>query len=105
MWDLTNLVFPLLQVPPLPSKTTTVLMIMGDMMQAISNENFMALEHRVKTQPHSERYSMVYFLNPAYSVEVKPIQEREGVCSPPRYTPFMWADFRRFGACDPKFAF
>ncbi len=99
MWDLTNLVFPPLQVHPLPGKNAVIVLV-GDMMQVISNEHFMALEHRVKTQPHSERHSMVYFLNPAYSVELKPIQEGEGG-SPPRYTPFTWGDFRRFGPCDP----
>ncbi len=64
------------------------------MMQAISNDRFMAVEHRVKAQPHSKRYSMVYFLNPALSTEIKPIQEEGGEFSP-KYNPFTWGYFRR----------
>ncbi len=68
-------------------------------MQVISNHCFIAVEHRVKAQPHCERYSMVYFLNPAFSTEIKPIQDGERFS--PKYIPFTWGDFRRLDPCKP----
>ncbi|VFR00408.1 unnamed protein product [Cuscuta campestris] len=69
------------EVKPIPN---TLIVIVGDMMQAISNDKYVSAKHRVKVKGERERISMGYFVFP----------EEEAVIESSRYTPFTYAEFR-----------
>ncbi|VFQ71817.1 unnamed protein product [Cuscuta campestris] len=68
-------------VRPIPN---TLIVIVGDMMQAISDDKYVSAKHRVKVKGERERISMGYFVFP----------EEEAVIESSRYTPFTYAEFR-----------
>ncbi|KAJ9154045.1 hypothetical protein P3X46_027423 [Hevea brasiliensis] len=70
-----------LQVEPIPD---ALILNLGDMMQAISNDGYKSVKHRVKPNKYGERYSICYFVFPA-----------EGsVIQSPKYKPFTYSDFQ-----------
>ncbi len=62
----------------------------GDIVQVWSNDRFRAPLHRVLANSEAQRYSLPYFLNPAYDYDYKPLREDEA----PRYRPINWGAFR-----------
>ncbi|GFY99335.1 2-oxoglutarate (2OG) and Fe(II)-dependent oxygenase superfamily protein [Actinidia rufa] len=68
-------------VEPVPN---TLVVILGDMMQAISSDEYKSAKHRVKANKHVERISIGYFVFP----------DKDGVIRSPKYKPFTYADFR-----------
>ncbi|XAR60743.1 hypothetical protein NMG60_11034230 [Bertholletia excelsa] len=70
-----------LDVKPVPD---TLVVNVGDMMQAISNDEYKSVKHRVKANRHEERISIGYFVFPAEG----------GVIRSSRYKPFSYDDFR-----------
>ncbi|MEC7696603.1 MAG: 2OG-Fe(II) oxygenase family protein [Planctomycetota bacterium] len=62
----------------------------GDMMQVWSNDRYPALLHRVRPVQGRSRYSIPFFLNPAYETDCTPLGG-----DPPRYRSINWGDFRR----------
>ncbi|XP_057508176.1 gibberellin 2-beta-dioxygenase 6-like [Actinidia eriantha] len=68
-------------VEPVPN---TLVVILGDMMQAISSDKYKSAKHRVKANKHEERISIGYFVFP----------DKDGVIRSPKYKPFTYADFR-----------
>ncbi|KAK9998345.1 hypothetical protein SO802_017948 [Lithocarpus litseifolius] len=57
---------------------------LGDMMQAISNDNYKSVKHRVKLNKHKERISICYFVFP----------DEDSVIRSSKYKPFTYNDFR-----------
>ncbi|KAI9195159.1 hypothetical protein LWI28_012300 [Acer negundo] len=57
---------------------------LGDMMQAISNDEYASVKHRVKANKHEERFSICYFMFPA----------EDGVVGSSNYKPFTYKDFQ-----------
>lgn len=70
-----------LDVEPIPN---TLIVNIGDMLQAMSNDKYISVKHRVKVNKHKERISIGYFVFP---VEDTIIQST-------KYNPFSYADFR-----------
>ncbi|WCJ24216.1 2-oxoglutarate (2OG) and Fe(II)-dependent oxygenase superfamily protein [Euphorbia peplus] len=70
-----------LDVHPLPH---TLLLNLGDMMQAISNDEYKSVTHRVKANKWQDRYSICYFVFP----------DDHSVISSSNYKPFTYSDFR-----------
>ncbi|KAG2669948.1 hypothetical protein I3760_14G060100 [Carya illinoinensis] len=70
-----------LQVKPM---SNTLLVNLGDMMQAISNDEYKSVEHRVKLNKHRERISICYFVFP----------DEGSVIRSSKYKPFTYSDFR-----------
>lgn len=62
----------------------------GDMMQVWSNDRYPALLHRVRPVDGRSRYSIPFFLNPAYETDCAPLGSE-----PVRYRSINWGDFRR----------
>ena len=62
----------------------------GDMMQVWSNDCYPALLHRVRPVQGRSRYSIPFFLNPAYETDCAPLGDE-----PARYRAINWGDFRR----------
>eukprot|EP00258_Populus_trichocarpa_P033553 XP_024449572.1 gibberellin 2-beta-dioxygenase 8 isoform X2 [Populus trichocarpa] len=70
-----------LQVKPIPD---TLVFNLGDMMQAISDDKYKSVKHRVKVNKEKERFSICYFVFPA-----------EGsVIQSSKYRPFTYSDFQ-----------
>ncbi|XP_031271110.1 gibberellin 2-beta-dioxygenase 8-like [Pistacia vera] len=69
------------KVKPIPG---TMIINLGDMMQAISNDEYMSAKHRVKTKKQVERFSICYFVFP----------EEGSVIRSSNYKPFTYSDFR-----------
>ncbi|XP_027162048.1 gibberellin 2-beta-dioxygenase 8 [Coffea eugenioides] len=57
---------------------------LGDMMQAMSDDNYIGAKHRVKVNKHKERISVGYFVLPY----------EDTVIESSKYKPFTYADFR-----------
>lgn len=66
---------------PIPN---TLLVHLGDMMQAISDDKYKSVKHRVKLHRESERISIGYFVFP----------EHDYLIQSSNYRPFTYSDFR-----------
>ncbi|KAK6159114.1 hypothetical protein DH2020_006428 [Rehmannia glutinosa] len=70
----------------------TLIVNLGDMMQAMSNDNYVSVTHRVKVNRHKERISIGYFVFPA----------EDAVIESSKYKPFTYADFQAEKEVDLK---
>lgn len=61
----------------------------GDLLQAWSNDLYRSVEHRVMANPAQERFSVAFFLCPSYDTTVRP-----RCPPPPRYRSFTFRDYR-----------
>nr|QCQ83072.1 putative gibberellin 2-beta-dioxygenase 8 [Ambrosia artemisiifolia] len=66
---------------PIPN---TLIVHLGDMMQAISNDKYKSVKHRVLVNSEKERFSIGYFVFPG----------DDCVIQSPNYKPFTYPDFR-----------
>lgn len=69
------------QVKPVPN---TLIVNLGDMMQAISTDEYKSVKHRVKSSKEEERFSICYFIFPG---EGSLIQNS-------KYKPFTYTDYQ-----------
>ncbi|KAK9280326.1 hypothetical protein L1049_014014 [Liquidambar formosana] len=69
---------------PVKPISNTLVVNLGDMMQAISDDEYKSVKHRVKVNEHEERISICYFVFPADG----------GVIRSSKYKPFTYSDFR-----------
>jgi isopenicillin N synthase-like dioxygenase len=79
---------------PVEPKPDTLVVNIGDIVQVWSNDRYQAPLHRALTSSAAERFSVPFFLNPAYSVEYAPLASTIDAAHPPRYRPINWRDFR-----------
>jgi len=79
-----------LDVPPLPG---TLVVNIGDIVQVWSNDGYMAPLHRVVASSRRDRFSIPFFLNPAYTADYAPLEAVVGQGSP-HYRPINWGEFR-----------
>ncbi|XP_031111486.1 gibberellin 2-beta-dioxygenase 8-like isoform X1 [Ipomoea triloba] len=70
-----------IQVNPVPN---TLIVNIGDMIQAISDDTYVSVKHRVKVNEEKERISVGYFVFPGDDV----------VIESSKYKPFTYAQFR-----------
>lgn len=84
-----------IDVPPLPG---TIVVNLGDCMQAWTNDRYRAAVHRVIPMTQKSRYSIPYFANPSRDARVEPVAELCG--DGPRYRPFEWREFMAARAYD-----
>jgi isopenicillin N synthase-like dioxygenase len=84
-----------IDVPPTPG---TIVLNLGDCMQAWTNDRYRAAVHRVLPMTTSRRFSIPYFLNPPRDSVIAPVPElcADGV----RYRPFAWREFMDARAYD-----
>lgn len=45
----------------------------GDMAQVLSNDHFVASDHRVLQSSSHDRFSRAFFFNPAYKADIQPL--------------------------------
>ncbi|KAL3643100.1 hypothetical protein CASFOL_013915 [Castilleja foliolosa] len=70
----------------------TLIVNLGDMMQAMSNDSYISVTHRVKVNMKKERISIGYFVFPA----------EDAVIESTKYKPFTYADFQAQNELDLK---
>jgi len=78
-------------VDPLPQ---ALVVNIGDIVQVWSNDKYIAPLHRALTNADAPRFSVPFFLNPAYSAEYAPLPTTVDARHPPRYRPISWREFR-----------
>jgi len=76
-------------------QTEALFMNIGDIVQVWSNDRYREPLHRVLANPGQERFSLPYFLNPAYQYDYAPLPDGLGSVSPPRYQRINWGNFRQ----------
>ena len=84
-----------IDVPPIPG---TVVVNMGDCMQARTNDQYRAAVHRVLPMDSSRRFSIPYFANPSRDAIIEPLAALSA--DGPRYRPFPWREFMAARAYD-----
>jgi isopenicillin N synthase-like dioxygenase len=67
---------------------------LGDIAQVWSNDQYIAPLHRAVVHSDAQRFSVPFFLNPAYSTEYAPLPSTVDARHPPRYRPINWREFR-----------
>lgn len=76
----------------------TIVVNLGDMMQAWTNDRYRAAVHRVVPMTTQRRFSIPYFSNPQRDAIIEPIPE---LCTAgPRYRPIQWRSFMAARAYD-----
>ncbi|KAL2477220.1 2-oxoglutarate (2OG) and Fe(II)-dependent oxygenase superfamily protein [Forsythia ovata] len=65
----------------------------GDIIQVWSNDKYESVEHRVMVNSEKERFSIPFFLNPANSTWVEPLEELINKQNPAKYKPYNWGEF------------
>lgn len=76
----------------------TIVVNLGDMMQAWTNDRYRAAIHRVVPMTTQRRFSIPYFSNPKRDAIIEPIPE---LCTAgPRYRPIQWRSFMAARAYD-----
>ncbi len=84
-----------IDVPPTPG---TIVVNLGDCMQAWTNDRYRAAVHRVIPMTQKRRFSIPYFSNPNRDSVIDPIEE---LCPDgPRYRAFAWREFTSARAYD-----
>ncbi|MFM8528426.1 MAG: isopenicillin N synthase family dioxygenase [Ilumatobacteraceae bacterium] len=84
-----------IDVPPRPG---TIVVNLGDCMQAWTNDRYRAAVHRVVPMTRRSRYSIPYFANPPREATVAPVAELSA--DGPRSRPFSWREFMAARAYD-----
>lgn len=74
-----------------PPARGTIVVNLGDCMQAWTNDRYRAAVHRVVPMTTSRRFSIPYFANPTRDTVVEPLPELVG--DRIRYRPFLWREF------------
>lgn len=67
---------------------------LGDIVQVWSNDRYTAPVHRVRSSQNIERYSIPFFLNPAFSTNYQPLATTVDATHPPLYRSINWREFR-----------
>ena len=81
-----------------PPREGTIVVNLGDCMQAYTNDRYRAAVHRVVPMTQRRRFSIPYFSNPPRDATVAPIAELCG--DGPRYRAFAWREFMDARAYD-----
>jgi len=78
-------------IPPIEG---TFVINIGDMMQVWSNANYKGPIHRVLANHDKDRFSLPYFLAPAYSCDIQPLEGTFAKEEEKRYKTINWGYFR-----------
>ncbi len=76
--------------PPIPG---TLIINLGDMMRRITNDRYLAAEHRVINRYGKERYSVPFFINPDYDATLAPLPQFVDASSAANYEAVNAGDF------------
>lgn len=80
-----------IEAPPIPG---TFIINIGDMMQRLTNDVYLANLHRVINASGRERYSMPFFFDVDYETEFKPLDKFVTPDNPRKYDPIICGDHK-----------
>lgn len=63
------------------------------LLQVWSNDANESVEHRALVNKEKERFSIPFFFNPGYDIEIKPLEELINEQNPSKYKPYKWGKF------------
>jgi isopenicillin N synthase-like dioxygenase len=75
--------------PPIPG---SFIVNLGDMMARWTNDRYASTPHRVMNKSDRDRYSVVFFCDPAYDTRVECLPSCTDAARPPRYAPTTCGD-------------
>ncbi|KAM0951511.1 putative flavanone 3-dioxygenase [Dioscorea sansibarensis] len=78
------------RVKPIPN---SYIINVGDTIQVWTNEKYESVEHRVSVNSEKARLSILFFLLPTFSTNVKPLEELVSDENPARYEANNWGDY------------
>ena len=67
----------------------------GDIVQVWSNDSYFAALHRVIASVEKDRYSIPYFMAPAYRTNYTPVPTKISADRPARYESINWGEFKK----------
>jgi isopenicillin N synthase-like dioxygenase len=76
-----------------PPLANTLVINVGDMMRLMTNDRFLAAQHRVINRYGKERYSVPFFINPDYDATLAPLPQFVGPDNPAKYEPIHAGEF------------
>lgn len=77
-------------VPPVPGG---LVILVGDLLQILSNGLYPSVMHRAKVNRIRKRFSIVYLFGPPSSVAISPLPKLVGPTQPPLYRPVTWKEY------------
>ncbi|XP_008781172.2 gibberellin 2-beta-dioxygenase 2-like [Phoenix dactylifera] len=80
---------------PVPPDPTTFYIMVGDLLQAMTNGRLVSVRHRAMVNSYSSRLSMVYFGAPPLHEWISPLPEMITPQMPRCYRSFTWAEYKR----------
>ncbi|KAJ0980567.1 hypothetical protein J5N97_008822 [Dioscorea zingiberensis] len=80
---------------PVPPDPSAFYIIVGDVLQAMTNGRLMSVRHRAMANPRSSRLSMMYFGAPPLHTSIRPLPGTVTPDAPRKYRTFTWGEFKK----------
>ncbi|EOA29562.1 hypothetical protein CARUB_v10016038mg [Capsella rubella] len=82
---------------PVSPDPSAFCVLVGDLLQVLTNGRFISVRHRAVTTEHASRLSMAYFAGPSAHAKIGPLPAIITAADQPRlYRTFTWADYKKF---------
>ncbi|XP_031256858.1 gibberellin 3-beta-dioxygenase 1-like [Pistacia vera] len=76
-----------------PTNPGGLVVIVGDLLQILSNGSYISALHRAVVNRDKPRFSLPYFYGPPARAQVSPLPKLVGPSDPPLYRPITWSEF------------